>query len=95
MSNSEFIRMGAGLSLMPSHKVLSIDVDELFFGSTPGDSFVANLYENAEKFLLSEPCDSLGGIQFLPGEKVGSYLSNYFDLTPGDVEAINEQIVLY
>lgn len=61
-----------------------------------GDCAAANaaaavflIYDDAQAYIRAEPADSVSGVCLVEGEPVGTYLADYFDLTPAEAEDVN------
>lgn len=48
------------------------------------------VYDDAQAYVLAAPADSVSGVCLLESEAVGTYLADYFDLTPAEVDEVNE-----
>lgn len=47
------------------------------------------IYDDAQAYIRAEPADSVSGVCLVEGESVGTYLADYFDLTPAEAEDVN------
>lgn len=47
------------------------------------------VYDDSRDYVRDEPADSVCGVCLLEGDAVGTYLADYFDLTPAEADDVN------
>lgn len=91
--------------LLSSGRVLAVEADTEPFFETDSELALFSLaycaaanaaaavfliYDSAQAYVLAAPADSISGVCLVENDAVGTYLADYFDLTPAEVDEVNE-----